>query len=119
MRGFIEVFPHATLWYMNHTHTNFGILIGTPEPLRSTRRLQQGFADQQIAENLGLIGMNTPLQLVHCLHLDEAGYRQFCGDVPLHTDDHPIRILVPDDVLPVPETFEQNLAATCRCVRLI
>ncbi len=114
MRGFIEVFPHATLWYMNHTHTNFGILIGTPEPLQiDFRRLQQGFADPQIAENLGLIGVSTPLQLVHCLHLDEAGYRQFCGDVPLHTDDRPIlEFSSPMTFYQYQETFEQNLAAT-------
>ena len=34
--------------------------------------------------------MLVPLQLIHCLHLDEDGYRDFCGNVPLHTDDRPV-----------------------------
>ena len=91
MNSFRRVFPHATLWFMNHTHTNFGILVGTPEPLRiDFARLQAGFQDQAIAENLKLIGMTSPIQLAHCLHLDQAGYEAFCGDAPLHTDNDPI-----------------------------
>ncbi|MBI1312515.1 hypothetical protein GC176_14580 [bacterium] len=114
MRGFIDVFPHATLWYMNHTHTNFGILIGTPDELQiDFRRLQHGFASRQIADNLKLVGMTEPLQFVHCLHLDENGYRQFCDDAPRHTDDRPIlEFSSPMTFYQYQETFEQNLAAT-------
>jgi spermidine synthase len=116
MRGFQEVFPHATLWYMNHTHTNFGILIGTPEPLTiDYRRLAAGFSNADVAENLKLVGMTEPLQLVHCLHLDEEGYREFCGDVPLHTDDQPIlEFSSPMSFYRYEETFRDNLDATLR-----
>ena len=91
MKSFQEVYPHATLWFMNHDFSNFGILIGTAEKLQiDYSRLQAGFADQSIADSLAEIGMTHPLQFVHCLHLDEDGYRQFCGDVELHTDDMPV-----------------------------
>jgi hypothetical protein len=116
MKGFQSVFPHATLWFMNHTHTNFGILIGTPEPLTvDYRRLQEGFARPEVARNLELIGMTTPLQLIHCLHLDAEGYRAYCGEVPFHTDDHPIlEFSSPMSFYRYYETFRQNLAETLK-----
>lgn len=114
MRGFQSVFPHASLWFMNHTHTNFGILIGTPGPLSvDYRRLQEGFAQPEVARNLELIGMTSPLQLIHCLHLDEEGYRTYCGEVPFHTDDRPIlEFSSPISFYQYYETFRENLAET-------
>jgi spermidine synthase len=114
MKSFQEVFPHATLWYMNHTHTNFGILIGTPEALQiDYTRLQEGFATESIAESMRQIGLVEPLQLVHCLHLDEEGYRQFCGDVELHTDNDPVlEFSSPLSFYQYYETFHENLFRT-------
>ncbi|HSG71957.1 MAG TPA: hypothetical protein VLA12_16185 [Planctomycetaceae bacterium] len=116
MKSFQEVFPHATLWYMNNTLTNFGILIGTPEKLSiDYRRLEAGFSDPEISHNLNLVGMTEPLQLVHCLHLDEDGYREFCGDVLLHTDDLPIlEFSSPMSFYRFAETFRDNLEVTLR-----
>lgn len=116
MRGFQSVFPHASLWFMNHTHTNFGILIGTPGPLMvDYNRLQEGFAQPEVARNLELIGMTSPLQLIHCLHLDENGYRAYCGDVPFHTDDRPIlEFSSPMSFYRYYETFRENLAETLK-----
>ena len=114
MRGFQEVFPHATLWFMNHTHTNFGILIGTPSRLSiDYDRLEEGFSKPEVAKNMELIGMTSPLQLIHCLHLDEDGYRLYCDDVPLHTDDHPIlEFSSPLSFYQYYSTFHSNLAET-------
>jgi spermidine synthase len=116
MRSFGEVFPHATLWFMNHTNTNFGILIGTPGPLRvDFARLQAGFADPAVSGSLKSIGIVHPLQLVHCLHLDEEGYRRFCGDVPLHTDDLPVlEFSSPLSYYQTYDTFRENLAQTLK-----
>ncbi|MCA9062338.1 MAG: fused MFS/spermidine synthase [Planctomycetaceae bacterium] len=91
MHSFQEVFPHATLWYMNHTHTNFGILIGTPEPLSiNYQRIQDGASQPMVAENLELIGITDPMQIIHSLMLDEEEYRSFCGEAALHTDNNPV-----------------------------
>lgn len=116
MHSFQQVFEHATLWFMNHTHTNFGILIGTPGLLKMDfARFQAGFADPQIAESLGQIGMTDPLQLVHSLHLDEAGYRAFCGHSLLHTDDQPVlEFSSPLSFYKYHETFRDNLQATLK-----
>jgi len=114
MKSFQHVFPHATLWYLNHTHTNFGILIGTPQALTiDFQRMQRAFSMPAVAENLKLIGVTDPLQIVHSLHLDEHGYREFCGEVPLHTDNDPIlEFSSPLSFYQYNETFRDNLNAT-------
>lgn len=114
MKSFQHVFPHATLWYMNHTHTNFGILMGTPLELTiDFQRIEQAFAIPAVAENLKLISITDPLQVIHSLHLDEHGYRRFCGDVPLHTDNAPVlEFSSPLSFYQYNETFRDNLAAT-------
>lgn len=113
MKTFQHVFPHATLWFMNHTHTNFGILIGTPDPLLiDYSRLQDGFRNPTIAASLNEIGLTEALQLVHCLHLAEDGYTEFCGDVPLHTDNNPtLEFSSPLSFHQYQETFCENLSS--------
>lgn len=117
MRSFQSVFSHASLWYMNHTHTNFGILIGTPKELSiSYSRMQQGMQIPAVKENLALIGISHPLQIIHSLMLDEDGYRRFCGDGPLHTDNHPVlEFTSPLSFYQYNETFVENLRETMRC----
>ncbi|MDA1232686.1 MAG: fused MFS/spermidine synthase, partial [Planctomycetota bacterium] len=114
MKSFQHVFPHATLWYMNHTHTNFGILIGTPEQLTiDFNRMHQAFGIPAVVDNLELIDVTDPLQIIHSLHLDENGYRDFCGDVPLHTDNDPVlEFSSPLSFYQYNETFHDNLIAT-------
>ena len=113
MKSFQTVFPHATLWFMNHTHTNFGILIGTPNRLQiDYARLEDGFSNRTVADSLAEIGLTHPMQLVHCLHLDEDGYRSFCGDVPVHTDNNPtLEFSSPLSFYQYYETFCENLSA--------
>lgn len=114
MKSFQHVFPHATLWYMNHTHTNFGILIGTPEQLTiDYDRMHRAFEIPAVVDNLKLIHVTDPLQIIHSLHLDENGYRDFCGDVVLHTDNDPVlEFSSPLSFYQYNETFHDNLIAT-------
>ena len=116
LKSFQTVFPHATLWFMNHTHTNFGILIGTPSALQvDFQRVKAGFRDERISENLRLVGMTDPLQFVNCLHLNESGYSQYCGNVVTHTDDQPVlEFSSPLSSYRYYETFRENLSDTLR-----
>ncbi|MEY3457789.1 MAG: hypothetical protein RL215_946 [Planctomycetota bacterium] len=116
MRSFQEVFPHATLWFLNHTHTNFGILIGTEGPLRvDYARMAAGMSIPAVRENLSRIGITDPLQVIHSLHLDESGYRRFCGACELHTDDNPVlEFSSPLSFYQYNRTFRDNLAETLR-----
>jgi spermidine synthase len=116
MRSFQVVFPHATLWFLNHTHTNFGILIGTEERLRvDYGRMAAGMSIAAVRENLARIGITDPLQVIHSLHLDEAGYTRFCGRCELHTDDNPVlEFSSPLSFYQYNRTFRDNLAETLR-----
>ncbi|MGV2333621.1 MAG UNVERIFIED_CONTAM: hypothetical protein LVR18_05680 [Planctomycetaceae bacterium] len=68
-----------------------------------------------VRENLARISITDPLQVIHSLHLDEAGYRRFCGSGELHTDDNPVlEFSSPLSFHQYNLTFRQNLAETLR-----
>ena len=53
--------------------------------------------------------------MIHSLHLDEHGYREFCGDALLHTDNEPVlEFSSPLSFYQYNETFRDNLEATMR-----
>jgi spermidine synthase len=90
LRSFQEVFPHASFWYMDYSHTRFALLIGTPGPIRfDMNRLREMAANPAIQDDLRAIEVNNPLHLPFCLYLDESDYREFVGPGLLHTDDFP------------------------------
>lgn len=91
MRTFRSVFPHATLWFMDNAEMRFGILIGTPGPLRlNVKRFREAFAVPAVQRDLAQVGIEDPHQIMNFMYLDEEGYRTFAGSGPLHTDDRPI-----------------------------
>lgn len=91
MRSFQEVFAEASLWFMDHTWTRFGILVGAEEPIRvDPAVLYERFERPAVKRDLAEIGVTDPLHILHFLYLDPDGYREFTGPGPLHTDDHPL-----------------------------
>ncbi|HEY5648744.1 MAG TPA: fused MFS/spermidine synthase, partial [Nitrospiria bacterium] len=91
LRSFMEVFPYSSFWYMDHTRTNFGILIGTPEPLEiDLNRLIEGTSLPEVREDLARIQVDHPFQIVHFLYLDDVGLQRYLGSGPLHTDNRPV-----------------------------
>ncbi|MGD9854849.1 MAG: fused MFS/spermidine synthase, partial [Planctomycetaceae bacterium] len=91
IRSFFVVYPHTTLWYMAQANTGFGILIGTPDELKiDMRRLEEGFTNLKVRKDLQEIDIESPFQIVHALHLDSDGIRNYVEQAPLHTDDRPI-----------------------------
>lgn len=90
-RTFQTVFPHASLWYMDHIGTTFFIMIGTPGPLKiDFNRLRDGMALPAVARDLRDVGIEDPLLFPFFLYLDEEAIRQYVDSAALHTDDHPI-----------------------------
>ena len=88
---FQSVFPHTTLWYMDHIPTSYAILVGTPAPIRfDYARLKRAFEVEKVRKDLADVEVYHPLHLIHFLYLDADGVRQLTGGAPLHTDDHPI-----------------------------
>lgn len=113
---FQDVFPHTSLWFMNQTHTNFGILIGTPTVLQvDFQRLQRGMQRPEVSRNLGRIGITDPFQILHSLLLDADGCREFCRGAELHTDDNPVlEFSSPLSFYRYNDTFRDNLQAVLR-----
>ncbi len=92
MRSFLSVFPHASLWYVNTNLNPYTLLVGSEDPFRvDVDRLARDFGDPPVAEDLRLIGIETPFDLLNCFVLAEEPLANFCGRVgPLNTDQHPI-----------------------------
>ena len=91
MRTFRSVFPHASLWFMDHAENNFAILVGTPGPIRfDVKRFKEAFALPGVQGDLKRVGIEDPYQVMNFMYLDHEGYRQYAGTGPLHTDDRPI-----------------------------
>jgi spermidine synthase len=90
MRTFHSVFPHATLWFMDHAETSFGILIGTPQPVRfNMKRFKEAYAVPEVRRDLMRVGVEDPHQIMNFMYLDHEGYRAYAGTGPLHTDNRP------------------------------
>ena len=91
MRTFQNVYPHASLWYMDQVDTTFGILIGTPGPTQfSVKRLKEVMQKPEIVDDLKNINIENVYEAIQFMVLDEEAYRTFVGEGPLHTDDRPI-----------------------------
>jgi spermidine synthase len=91
LRTFQTVFPHSSFWYMDHTLTEFAILIATPDETGfDPARFRQAFSIPRVAHDLSLVGVEHPYHLAQFMYLDEHGMREWVGDGPLHTDDKPI-----------------------------
>ena len=91
MRTFGSVFPHATLWFMDHAKMSFAILVGTPGPVRfNVKRFESAFALPEVRGDLMEVGVEDPYQVMSFMYLDPEGYRRYVGSGPLHTDDHPV-----------------------------
>jgi len=91
LRTFQEVFPHASFWYMDHTLTEFAILIATQdETTIDLARFREAFAIPEVAHDLSLVGVEHPYHLAQFMYLDDHGMREWVGTGRLHTDDKPI-----------------------------
>ena len=87
VRTFVEVFPHATLWY-KYT-PDFVILIGTPRPLRINYKDFLARAQiPSIREGLAHDDLDG-MSLLDSFMMGEKRVLEYVGDGPIHTDDHP------------------------------
>jgi spermidine synthase len=95
MRTFLDVFPHATLWFDGN------LMVGALRPLRVTREaFDRKHADPQTSAALDDIGLGSFDTLMEWYTAGPEEMRHFVGDGPLLTDDRPLveyhRSLAPD-----------------------
>jgi spermidine synthase len=99
VRSFLDVFDHATLWT---TELHETLLVGSLTPIElDAARIQQRFAEPQVAAALAAAGVGSAAALVATWVTDRAGLERYAGDAPAVTDDRP-RIeygpwVLPDD----------------------
>lgn len=85
MRTFLEVFPHATLWFDGN------LMVGSLAPLRLDREtFDAKRASPQTAAALDDIGLTSFSQLVSWYTAGPDAMRRFVGPGPVLTDDQPL-----------------------------
>jgi tetratricopeptide (TPR) repeat protein len=90
MKTFVDVFPNATLWCPHNSNNKHLYLVHTPSPLKASfKKIQQRMAEPEIQRDLAEVDLDSPYTLLTSFLLDEERLRQYCGDVPIHTDNHP------------------------------
>jgi spermidine synthase len=99
IKTFLEVFPFATLWYVE----GHALLVAKQDsPLIDYALLQQKFDDPKVREDLASIDIASPAQLLAHLRMGPAEIRAYVDaepDVPLNTDDSPyLEYFVPRDL---------------------
>ncbi len=92
LRSFAAVFPHASLWYVNTNVNPYTILVGSSEPFSiPVDRWVQGSRAPAVADDLRLIGIESPLDVLNCFLMAEEDLLDFAGrDGPLNTDRTPL-----------------------------
>jgi spermidine synthase len=99
VKTFLDVFPNATLWYVDG-HALLVAARGSPPIDFPT--LAARFADPRVGEDLASIDIRTPEELLSHLLMGPAEIRAYVDaapDVPTNTDDYPyLEYFVPRDL---------------------
>jgi spermidine synthase len=92
LRAFHEAFPNMMLWYGYSGFTQHALLVGKNDDEMKVdfAAFKGAFENEKLEEDLSSILIDDPYTLLSCLILDGRGVEEFCGDVPLNTDDHPV-----------------------------
>jgi tetratricopeptide (TPR) repeat protein len=92
MRSFLKAFPHASLWYVNTNVNPYTIIVGSQQSFTvDMNRLALEFNATPVAEDLRLIGIESPWDLLNCFVMAEGAVTAFCGTTgPLNTDARPL-----------------------------
>ncbi|MBW2289939.1 MAG: fused MFS/spermidine synthase [Deltaproteobacteria bacterium] len=122
VKTFVEVFPEATLWYVE----SHALLVAkTDSSSIDFRLLEQKFRNPSIREDLASIDIHSPAELLSHLLMGPEELRAYLHDtpeVPINTDDHPyLEYFVPRDLFATtPDNareFAEHLADPAHLVR--
>lgn len=87
IRSFIDVFPHASLWYAGE----YTMLLGTPEKLRiDFADLKKRLADPEVKESLEEYGLDNALEFINCFMMGEDALADCVKGVPQNDDSRAI-----------------------------
>jgi len=99
VKSFFEVFPYATLWYVEG-HLLFVAKLDSP--MIDYELLVRKFQDPAVRADLASIDINSPEEFLSHLMMGPDQIRAYLGDlesVPTNTDDYPyLEYFVPGDL---------------------
>jgi spermidine synthase len=99
VKSFVEVFPHATLWYVEG-HLLFVAKLDSA--MIDYALLERKFQNPAVRADLASIDIDSPEELLSHLMMGPDEIRAFLGDpesVPTNTDDYPyLEYFVPGDL---------------------
>jgi len=88
LRAFLDVFPHAELWWTESLET---LVLGSDRPFElGLPRARALLADPLVGPNLREIGIGDPYDLISYYLLGEAELAAWLADAEVVTDDHPV-----------------------------
>jgi spermidine synthase len=112
IKTFVEVFPNATLWYVQN-HLLF--VAKRDSPLIDYRILERKFRLASVREDFASIDIDTPEELLSHLLMGPEEIRAFLDEqpqVPVNTDEFPyLEYSVPGDLFYGTSDNERELAA--------
>lgn len=84
-----QIFPHTTVWLTSRRW--YALALGTLTPMRiDYQELDRRMANPALLQDLEDLDIHGPDDLLACFVMGEMGLKDYCGNVPLNTDDHPI-----------------------------
>lgn len=87
-RTFLQVFPHASLWFS--FQRNYFLLVGTQQPLSlDFQRLVSLISQEGIQQELEPLGINDAYDVLACFMMDEETLFNYVTGARLNTDNHP------------------------------
>lgn len=91
IKTFMSIYPNTSIWIDLFHWTNFAILIGTNSSNTITlQQISKIFTKEKVKTDLEKINIYNAEHLMSTAVLDEKGLIEYVGEVPLHTDKHPI-----------------------------
>jgi spermidine synthase len=92
LKAFNDAFPNMAIWYCYMTFSQHALLVGKKDEAIDIDlgRFVAAFEDPVISEDFRSILIDDPFTLISCFFADGDAVREFCGDAPRHSDDHPV-----------------------------
>ena len=110
-RTFLQVFPHASLWFS--FQRNYFLLVGTQQPLSlDFQRLVSLISQEGIQQELEPLGINDAYDVLACFMMDEETLSGYVAGARLNTDNHPYLEFEPSIAyFLIEEYIEKNISA--------
>ena len=101
LNTFSSVFPYVSLWVATTHYNKHALLVGSMEPLKIDLNLFLERFYKYAEKDLEIVNLNDPVLFLSTYKMDQDGFSNWFGNVPINTVDKPIlefspRLAVPN-----------------------